>query len=206
MITKQATIGEKIKRRRQTLGYSLRKLAKLTDLSASFLSQVELNQTSMSLASLHSVAAALEVPLLYFLEDKSPRIDSAEGSNNGQDHYINSAESDRIITKETRTKLIMQKSGVTYELLVPSMGRKMIAFQRCLSPGHDHPVSRVLKEPTEEFVYVISGDLLIELTTGNYVLHPEETMYFEGQDLLGFECASKNNDVVWLTVISPAIF
>jgi transcriptional regulator with XRE-family HTH domain len=206
MSAKQATIGDKIKRRRETLGYSLRTLAKMTNLSASFLSQVELDRTNMSLSSLHSVAAALEVPLLYFLGEKTPTIDSTMMKKEGGSQFPESDGYDRIITKDARTKLIMQKSGVTYELLVPGMGRKMVAFQRSLSPGHEHPVRRVLKEPTEEFVYVISGDLMIELTTGIYVVHPEETMYFEGQELLGFKCASTDCDANWLTVITPAVF
>ena len=42
-----------------------------------------------------------------------------------------------VVTKENRNKLVMPKSGVTYELLVPRMGFKMVVFQRRLSPGFD---------------------------------------------------------------------
>lgn len=208
MLEEKQTIGEKIRRRRVTLGYSLRALAKLTNLSASFLSQVELNRNSLSLSSLHAVAAALDVPLLYFLDEKTTNGNSWGLQKEKKDQPQN-PEGDGyhiIITKNTRNKLVMQKSGVTYELMVPRIGYKMIVFQRQLAPGHDHTIQRVLKEPTEEFVYVLSGELSIELTTGEYILHPEDTLYFEGRDLLRFECHSKNEDVVWITVITPSIF
>jgi transcriptional regulator with XRE-family HTH domain len=208
MMNNKLTIGEKIRRRRETLGYSLRDLAKLTDLSASFLSQVELNRNNLSLASLHAVAGALDVPLLYFLDENTTDQNSfgIQKERNGSTQEPGLERLYTVVTKETRNKLIMQKSGVTYELLVPRIGYKMIVFQRQLSPGHDHDIKRVLKEPTEEFIYLLSGELLVELTTGQYVLHPEDSLYFDGRDILRFECHSKDQDAVWLTVITPSIF
>ncbi len=196
------SLGEKIKRRRETMGYSLRKLSKLTGLSASFLSQVELNKTNISLSSLQTVSAALEVPLLFFLENKIPPMPVRKEDENATG--LTELE-DRVITKEARTSLMIKKSGVEYELLVPGMGHKMVAFERRLSPGHEHPIRRVLKERTEELVYVLSGKLLVELTTGQYTLNPEDTIYFEGHEILRFECASQDEDAVWITVITPSI-
>jgi transcriptional regulator with XRE-family HTH domain len=213
MITRDSTmvkmtIGEKIRKRRETLGYSLRELAKMTDLSASFISQVELNRNNLSLASLHAVAAALDVPLLYFLDEKTTSQDSF-GIHKSKEDSTEEITQDRyytVVTKDSRNQLTMKKSGVTYELLVPRMGYKMVVFQRQLSPGYDHEIKRVLKEPTEEFIYVLSGELLVELTTGQYVLYPEDSMYFDGRDLLRFECHSSDQDVVWITAITPSIF
>ena len=73
MFDEKNSIGEKIRKRRETMGYSLRKLAKMTDLSASFLSQVELKRNSLSLTSLHAIASALDVPMLYFLDESRSR-------------------------------------------------------------------------------------------------------------------------------------
>jgi transcriptional regulator with XRE-family HTH domain len=208
MFDEKNNIGEKIRKRRETMGYSLRKLAKMTNLSASFLSQVELNRNSLSLTSLHSIASALDVPMLYFLDESRSR-----KSSNQQDSTQPSTKTETVedgynleVTKENRNKLVMPKSGVTYELLVPRMGYKMVVFQRRLSPGFDHTISRVLKEPTEEFIYVLNGELLVELTSGSYILRAEDSMYFEGRDLLRFECHSTDEDVVWIAAISPSIF
>jgi hypothetical protein len=38
------------------------------------------------------------------------------------------------------------------------------------------PIRRVLKERTEKFADVLSGKLLVELTTCQLILNPEDTM------------------------------
>ena len=60
-------VGERIRQRRKELGYSLRQLGARTNLTASFLSQVENNRSSPSLVSLQRIATALEVPMFAFL-------------------------------------------------------------------------------------------------------------------------------------------
>ncbi|NMC79921.1 MAG: cupin domain-containing protein, partial [Chloroflexi bacterium] len=110
-----------------------------------------------------------------------------------------------VVTANARPMLILQKSGVIYELLVPSMGRKMVAISGRLSYGSDNVVRR-LREPTEEFIYALSGKLLIELASGEHVLSSGDSMYFEGNELLRMACLSEEEEAVWISVISPAVF
>ena len=58
-------IGKRINTRRQELNFSLRDLAQQTDLSASYLSQVERDMTDPSIKSLRKIADALKVPIMY---------------------------------------------------------------------------------------------------------------------------------------------
>jgi XRE family transcriptional regulator, regulator of sulfur utilization len=62
-------IGVRLKSERQRRGLSLRTLAERTGFSASFLSQLELDQTSPSLASLAKLAQTLGVSLSSLLSD-----------------------------------------------------------------------------------------------------------------------------------------
>ena len=62
-------VGERIRQRRKELGYSLRELGSRTNLTASFLSQVENSRSSPSLASLQRIATALGVPMFAFLKE-----------------------------------------------------------------------------------------------------------------------------------------
>jgi XRE family transcriptional regulator, regulator of sulfur utilization len=64
-------IGPRLKEARQRHGLSLRALGERTGFSASFLSQVELGQTSPSLASLGRIAQALELSLGALLSEPS---------------------------------------------------------------------------------------------------------------------------------------
>lgn len=60
-------VGERLKAARQKLGLSLRALGEMTGFSASFLSQVELGQTTPSLGSLQKISDALEISLTSLL-------------------------------------------------------------------------------------------------------------------------------------------
>ena len=59
------TIGERIKKKRNEKGFSLRELAGKVDLSASFLSQIEQGKASPSIENLKKIANYLEVKVSY---------------------------------------------------------------------------------------------------------------------------------------------
>lgn len=71
-----AQVGDRLKAARQKLGLSLRALGELTGFSASFLSQVELGQTTPSLGSLQKISDALQVSLTSLLANTE---DGSEG-------------------------------------------------------------------------------------------------------------------------------
>lgn len=204
-MAQESKVGARLKKRRELYGISLRKLAQKTGLSASFLSQVERNKTNLSLSSLQLLSEALEVPLLYFLADKPFHENGNQAKARDEEAESRSEGYDPVVTANARPMLILQKSGVIYELLVPSMGRKMVAISGRLSYGSDNVVRR-LREPTEEFIYALSGKLLIELASGEYVLSPGDSIYFEGNELLRMACVSDGEEAMWISVISPAVF
>lgn len=205
-MTIESSVGSRLKHRRETIEISLRKLAQMTDLSASFLSQVERGKANLSLKSLEKIASALEVSLLYFLSEDSLHAPSnTPAPESASKDTPQNFEYDPVIRANCRSKLILPVSGVTYELLAPNLGQKMVAITGQLSPGTDN-VARRLREPTEEFIYVFSGILLVELDSGELYLNPNDSIYFDGNSLRKLACASEDQDAVWLSVITPAVF
>ncbi len=192
------SMGNRIKERRAEIGLSLRELADKTDLTASFISQVERNQTKPSIDSLRRIAEALGVSILFFLADHAQprRIPAKRGP---------SLKYSPIVRANARSKLILPVSGVTYELLVPDLARQMEAFCGRLSP-HMGNVARRLRAPTEEFIYVLSGGLRVGLNDEEHILCPGDSIYFEGAALQKLECASSDEDAVWISVITPPVF
>ena len=71
-------VGREVRLRRNELQMSLREVAELTELSTGFLSQVENDQVSPSLASLGRIAEALRIPLYELLsyDDRNPVVRS----------------------------------------------------------------------------------------------------------------------------------
>ena len=59
-------IADKIKELRKEKGYTLKDLADKTELSVSFLSQVENGSSSLAITSLKKLADAFSVPMTYF--------------------------------------------------------------------------------------------------------------------------------------------
>ncbi len=187
-------IGSRIRAKRQEEGLSLRDLAERTDLTASFLSQVERARVSVSLSSLRRIAEGLGVPILFFLEDKTV----TAPLDNGTLKYS------PLVRANQRPKLTLPDSHVTYEMLVPDLGGKMEAFIGRVAAGTGN-VARRLREPTEEFIQVLSGVLKVRLLTGEYLLNPGDSIYFEGASLIELSDAS-DEDVAWLSVITPPVF
>jgi DNA-binding XRE family transcriptional regulator/mannose-6-phosphate isomerase-like protein (cupin superfamily) len=188
------------------MGLSMRELARRTGLSASFLSQMESGKTNASLDTLRRISEVIEMPIFRLLADDSHVVSPVNQSRQPCD------EDDQFVGVYTpvvrggcRTKMIIPPSRVTYELLVPDLGRKMEAFCGRLSPNTGN-VARRLREPTEEFILVLSGVLQIGLRDQEYKLYAGDSIYFEGYDLYSLACGSKDQDVVWISVITPPVF
>ena len=62
-------VGSQIRRRRRDRGLTLARVAELTGLNIGYLSQVENDKASPSLETLAALAAALDVPIAWFLLD-----------------------------------------------------------------------------------------------------------------------------------------
>jgi transcriptional regulator with XRE-family HTH domain len=203
-------VGARLRQRRKEIGLSLRQLAQATGLSASFLNQVEHGKANVSLHSLQLLAEAMSVPLLYFLTSEESNCTFTESvaaipAAEAQGSSVVTTAYTPLVQCDKRPKLFLPLSGVEYELLVPSLGQRMVAIFGSLSPGTGN-VARRLREPTEEFIYTLSGKLLVGLVGGDHLLGPGDTIYFEGAELLKLSCASEDECVTWISVITPAVF
>ena len=177
-------LGNRIRARRQDLSLSLRDVAAKTGLTASFLSQMERDMASPSLESLRKVSDALEVPIFYFLAEPLAQ--------------------DPVVRCDQRLKLTLPRSNLTYELLSPSLNRKMEPFLVELAPGEKR-ITFPLREQTEEFVYVLQGQLEIQLGEATHLLEPGDSVYFEGA-LLRCLLARGDDVLRFISVITPSIF
>jgi len=205
-MTNPSEIGERIHQRRTELGITIRELGRRTNLSASFISQVERGKVNVSIDSLQRIASNLEVSILYFLppshSGETPATSQAHAS--GPIQPENSLEYNPVVRANSRPRLTLPASGITYELLVNALTRKMEAIYEILKPGASKE-TRPLRQPTEEFIYVISGSLRMSLDIGEYTLNPGDSIYFEGRQLKRLSCESENQDAVWISVITPPV-
>ncbi len=174
-------IGARVKARRKELRLSLRELAQQVDLTASFLSQIERDQSSPSIESLRKISAALDVPIFFFLAE-----------SNGKSP---------VVRQDQRLRLNRSNSNLTFELLTPDLSRRMEAFLYEQDPGGEN-FARPLREYTEQFVYVLQGQLEVQLGETIYQLGPGDTIYFEGP-LLHRLVAVGDQTLRVISVITP---
>jgi transcriptional regulator with XRE-family HTH domain len=177
-------LGKRLNKRRTELGLSLRDLAAKTDLTASFLSQLERGVTNSSLKSLQKISDALGVPLLYFLAESPNPLP--------------------VVRADSRSKLDLDDARVSYDLLTPDLTGKLEALMGHIVSGCDNIV-RSLSVETEEFIYVLEGSLIVGLKNQEYILNVGDSVYFNGRDLISLTCAG-DSETRWISVITPPVF
>ena len=177
-------LGIRLRARRQELDLSLRDLADRVGLTASFLSQIERGLASPSIESLRKISDALEVPIFHFLvepDTKSP-----------------------VVRRNERALLKLPDSNLTYQLMTPDLNRKMEVFLAEREPG-DEKITIPLRQETEEFIYILQGQLEIELDEEVFLLGPGDSIYFDGP-LLRRLAARGDMTLRFISVITPPIF
>lgn len=177
-------LGRRIRMRRQELGLSLRELADRVGLTASFLSQIERDLTSPSLESLRKISDALEVPIFHFLVEEDDRC--------------------AVVRCSQRIELRLPDSNLTYQLLTPDLNRKMEAFLVEREPGEEK-ITFPLRQHTEEFIYVLQGQLEIGLGEEVHLLDSGDSVSFDGPTLR--RLVSRGDETLrFISVITPPIF
>lgn len=199
--------GTHLRKIRKERGLSLREIARRTDLTASFLSQVEHGISNVSLDSLVRIADSLDVPLMYFLKEQPVEIENLKEHIDPEpcEDVDRISAYSPVVRAGCRPRLILPPSGIEYQLLIPDLSHKLEAVIGRLSPGSNN-VARKLRAETEEFIYVLSGELLIGLGEDEYILKPGDSINFLGEKLTKLACASIDREATWISVITPPVF
>jgi transcriptional regulator with XRE-family HTH domain len=177
-------LGERIKHRRAELKLSLRDLAEQAELTASYLSQVERNLSMPSIESLRKISRALDIPMFYFFLETDPP--------------------SPVVRKGERRKLIIPNTDITYELLTPSLNRKMeVIFAESDPSSGDIPITYQMD--TEECIFVLEGKLEIEIGDEIYQLDEGDSIYFE-RVLLQRITPVGTTIARYLSIVTPPIF
>ncbi len=154
------TIGSKLKALREEERLSLRYLGQKTGLSASFLSQLELGQASISIAALERIAAALNVHITHFFDEEA------------KPETV-------VMRKGDRRRIFSQGSKAIIQPLAYEISKKKIEpFMLTIGVGGEsgeHPYSSHHKE---EFGIVLQGNIRFTLEAKEFLLEKGDSIYF----------------------------
>ena len=159
-------IGIMVKDLRTKKNMTLRELAKKTNLSIGYLSQLERSLTSVAVDTLKDIAYALEVDLNYFLNV----------SNESRENIIHSYEQ-RISFIESEHYI---HSYLSRDLSNNSLFPELIT----LLPAFDNSKKEKEKETTfshkaEEFIYVLEGILTVNYSGNIANMYPGDSFLFK---------------------------
>lgn len=153
-------IGEKMKRLRVSQNKKLRDIAEATELSISYLSQVERGLSSPSLYSLERISYALGVKKSYFMESQ-PAHDSC------------------LMRNYQHTCTYLEGSPYYYNRLGnESPGYILEPVEVSVLPFNEKKPSEAQPHKGEEFIYVLEGVLTVLLGAERYDLNPGDSMHY----------------------------
>jgi transcriptional regulator with XRE-family HTH domain len=152
-------IGKRLHALRKRKRLTLQQVSAASGLSSAFLSQVERELTSLSVSSLASIAAALDVSPSYFFPPPS---------TNGS-----------LVRGYARQPFRMDHAEVVYARLGGNFaGRTLEPLFATYPPAY---VSEESSHRGEEFYYVLSGQLVVEIDGEEHKLDSDDSLHFSSE-------------------------
>lgn len=153
------SLGEKLRQLRNERNISQRDLARLAELSPNSISLIERNETSPSVATLQSLATALNIHMSYFFEEETPT-------------------SALHIEPGLRPKITSE--GVTIEGVGKTLpSQELEPFLIMLEPKAGSGGERQVVHTGHEFVYCLQGKVEYVIDGKVYLVKAGDMLIFE---------------------------
>ncbi len=150
-------IGARIRQLREEAGLSLRGLAELCGLSFNAISRIEHGENSPTVATLHRLASALNVPITDFFTQSQAQM---------------------TVFTRAGSRLRTELEGVTLESLGGRFANQQLeAFRLLIAPGSDTRHSPVV-HAGEELVFCLHGHITYYVSNQPYALEAGDSLYF----------------------------
>lgn len=178
-------IGVRIKHLREDKGLSLRKLANLSEISPSLMSQIENGKSDPSLTTLRKIAQALDLPVFQLLLEE-----------------IN--KHSRLVRIIDRRKVVFPKIGLEWEIIHSDGAKKMGVMNGTLEPGGSTS-EEAMAHVGEECVIITEGEMDVQINGQLYKLKTSDSLYFDSSVPHRLVNNSKHS-CHFLSIITPPRF
>jgi transcriptional regulator with XRE-family HTH domain len=154
--------GATLRRLREARRLPLKEVAARSGLTQSFLSQVERNLTSPSVASLRRIAQALGIPLAALFQ--GPVLPQG-----------------RVVRRSDRRQFVHPKRQWRDFLLTPNLTGKLQVILSVIEPGGGSGEEPYAHDSDEECVVILQGRLEFWVGSEGYLLEEGDTIVFESR-------------------------
>jgi transcriptional regulator with XRE-family HTH domain len=180
-------VGPEIKHLRKARRMTIAELAKVTDLSVGYLSQVERGRSSPSVKALRAISDALGVTVSWFFAPQTSEHDALR---------------DLVVRASSRRKLVFE-NGITDELLSPNLGRQLELLRSVFPPGASSG-RKPYTHDGEEAGVVLEGQLHLWVGNQLLVLGVGDSFAFESTRPHRYENRGKTHTVVIWAITPPS--
>jgi transcriptional regulator with XRE-family HTH domain len=165
------SVGAQVKALRQAIRLTASQAAHAAGLSIAMFSKIENGRTSASLATLHRIAAALNVPITALFAKYDRKHDAT---------FVRAGHGLVIDRRGTR-------AGHRYELLGHSIHSSLRVEPFLITLDETSDAFPVFQHPGLEFIYMLSGEVAYRHADRLYRLSPGDSLFFDAEALHGPE-------------------
>ena len=198
-------LGAKIREQRLKRSLTLKQLAAKTELSVSFLSEIERSLAQPSMASLRKIAQAFGTSLLTFRSEE--RADEPDGSftypqtpYRGFQAKIRNA---RVVRAKQRKKISYPGRPGFYELLTPDLNRQLEVLYARLEPGFKSGPEPIVDPPGEKCMVILAGRLSFIVDGEDFLLEVGDSISYPADSPLSFRVLGEETVEVILVITPP---
>jgi transcriptional regulator with XRE-family HTH domain len=159
----EVAIGRQVRAFRKKLDLTVAGLAKLSGLSNGMLSKIENGIASPSLATIQSLATALQVPVTAFFRKYEEERDVS---------FVRAGEGLIIERRGTR-------AGHQYQLLGHSIGKTIAVEPYLITLTEESDVFPIFQHSGLEFIYMLEGKVGYRHGDRTYILTPGDSLFFD---------------------------
>ncbi|MBL9051239.1 MAG: helix-turn-helix domain-containing protein [Tabrizicola sp.] len=180
-VTTTHQIGPMLRQRRKELNLTLAQVAEQVGIATGFLSEIERDQASPSVATLIRLCDALGVPVGSLFTSNQPL----------------------LVRAGAREKMRYGGQMITYELLTSRTAHQMASIMSQLLPGGMSGPEQHSLNAEEEFVLVLNGELIMEIGAQQFHLFEGDALTFDPRQKHRYLNPSKSQVCRTLCVITP---
>lgn len=162
-------LGRRLRTVRAARGMSLRAVAKLIDVSPSFVSQVELGKASPSVGTLYALVTALGLSLDDVMTEQPPTAADPPTWPRIDEH----------VQRATGRRTI-RMAGVTWERLTPGDDPWLDFLAVTYQPGSAScPEDDLMRHGGREYGHIVRGRMLVQVGFETHDLHQGDSIHFD---------------------------
>jgi transcriptional regulator with XRE-family HTH domain len=157
-VIEELQLGATIRTLRQARHLTLRDVAERAGVTESFLSQVERDVASPSIATVHRIARALDLSIAQL--------------------FANDGDTGRVVRKEARRRIAYQGLKAVDEFLTGNNATRLQLILSTIEPGGGTGAEPYTHDSDEEVALVLDGILDVWVGDEHYVLREGDTITF----------------------------